>query len=203
MAKEEEMTLFSRWKPRWKRSAPGLCLAVLAVLAPSVSWAASAPQSGFGAWLAGFNLGSGALIVNPIVIAIQWANFLILLVVLNKILVKPLKGLMEARDAEVAGDLEAARRDASETQGYISQYEDSLAEVRRENTEAVLALQQEMSEASRKRLDEIRERTGRELEETRQSLAAQAKHAAAELEDGAGRLASAIASRLAGRGVEG
>ena len=46
------------------------CLTLILVLlaAPSISWAASAPTSGFGAWLAGFNVGSGALVINPVVI---------------------------------------------------------------------------------------------------------------------------------------
>ena len=171
------------------------------LVAPSVSWAASAPEGGFGAWLASFNVGSGALVINPVVILIQWTNFLILLVVLNKILIKPLLSHMESRDAQVTGDLETAKRDRSEAAGYISQYEDALAEIQRENTEALIAFQQEMTEATRKRLDEIRERTSREVEETRQSIAAQAKQAASELESGASRLACEIATRLAGRSI--
>ena len=179
------------------------CLTLILVLlaAPSISWAASAPTSGFGAWLAGFNVGSGALVINPVVILIQWANFLILLIVLNKILIKPLLGHMESRDAQITGDLETAGRDRSEAAGYISQYEDALAEIQRENTEALIALQQEMTETTRNRLDEIRERTGREIEETRQSIAAQAQQAASELEGNAGRLAGEIATRLAGRSI--
>ncbi len=174
-------------------------LTLLAV--PSVSWAASAPTSGFGAWLAAFNVGSGALVINPVVILIQWVNFLILLVVLNKILIKPLLNHMESRDAQITGDLEIAERDKSEAAGYISQYEDALAEIQRENTEALIALQQEMTEATRNRLDEIRERTNREIEETRQSIAAQSKQAVTELENNAGRLAGEIATRLAGRSI--
>ncbi len=177
-------------------------LAPAGVLVPSICWAASAaPQTGFGAWLASFNLGSGALIINPVVIVIQWVGFLVLLILLNKILVRPLMGHMEARDAEIAGDLEAADLDKSEAAGYVSQYEDSLAEIRRENTEALLALQQEVGEAGRKRIEEVRERTNREIEETRESIAAQAKQAASELEGAASRLAGEIATRLAGRAI--
>ena len=195
-AEEEMIRLF-----RLKRLALGLTPILMLLVAPSISWAASAPEGGFGAWLASFNVGSGALVINPVVILIQWTNFLILLVVLNKILIKPLLSHMESRDAQVTGDLETAKRDRSEAAGYISQYEDALAEIQRENTEALIAFQQEMTEATRKRLDEIRERTSREVEETRQSIAAQAKQAASELESNAGRLASEIATRLAGRSI--
>ena len=184
-----------------KRFALGLMPVLMLLAVPSLSWAASGPQSGFGAWLTGFNVGSGALIINPVVILVQWANFLILLVILNKILIKPLMSHMESRDAQITGDIEAAERDRSEATGYISQYEDALAEIQRENTEALIGLQQEMTEASRKRLDEIRERTSREIEETRQSIAMQAKQAASELESGVSRLAGEIATRLAGRSI--
>ncbi len=184
---------------RFKRLARGLALMIPALLiAPSASWAAGGAAD---SWLAGFNIGSGALVLNPVVIVVQWANFLVLLFILNKILVRPLMGLMESRDAEISGDRRAAERGRSETAGYVSQYEDSLAEIEGENTEALIALQQEMSEASRERIDEMRERTNREIEETRQSLAEQTKWVASELEGRAVHLASEIASRLAGRAI--
>ena len=84
-----------------KRFALGLMPVLMLLAVPSLSWAASGPQSGFGAWLTGFNVGSGALIINPVVILVQWANFLILLVILNKILIKPLMSHMESRDAQI------------------------------------------------------------------------------------------------------
>ena len=185
-----------------KRFAFGLATVFLLLTAPSDSMAASAPTSGFGAWLASFDVGGDPpLVINPIVILIQWTNFLILLVILNKILIKPLLGHMESRDAQIAGDIKAAERDRGEAAGYISQYEDALAEIQRENTEALIGLQQEMTEATRERLDGIRERTTREIDETRQSISAQAKQAASELESSAHRLAGEIATRLAGRRI--
>lgn len=163
--------------------------------------AAQAAPGGFEAWLHQFNLGAGALILNPVVILIQWANFLLLLVILNRILYKPLWRLMNERSGKIQGDLHAAARDHKEAQGYVSQYEDSLGEIQRENTEALIALQQEMTEAGRKKIDEVRRQTSRRLEEARASIASQAAQARGELGGRAKALAADIASRLAGRKV--
>lgn len=163
--------------------------------------AAFASSGGVAAWIDSYNFGNGALILNPIIISIQWANFLILMVVLNKILYKPLRSLMEQREAKINGDLAAAERDRSEARGYVSQYEDSLAESQRENTEALIALQQEMIEMARKRLDKVRESTGHELDQARRRIAAEAKQAREQLEGRARELAAEIANRLAGRKI--
>jgi F-type H+-transporting ATPase subunit b len=171
-------------------------------LGAAPAWAAAAaPGGGFDAWVHSFNMGSGALVLNPIIILIQWANFLILLIILNKILYKPMRKLMDEREGKIKGDLHSAERDRKEAQGYISQYEDSLAEIQRENTEALVALQREMTEAGRRRVEEIRRETAGQVEEARASIASQAAQARRELEGRARQLAADIANRLAGRKV--
>ncbi|MEE9274389.1 MAG: ATP synthase F0 subunit B [bacterium] len=192
-----------------KRADVRKLLAVLGLLGIALAAGAGAPTAaaaasaggGLGGWIHGFNFGSGALVINPVIILIQWVNFLILLIVLNKILLRPLWKHMNERSGKIRGDLETAERDRSEAQGYVSQYDDSLAEIQRENTEAVVQLQQEMADATRARVEEIREKTNRELEEARSSIAAQAKGAASELKGRARQFASDIANRLAGRQV--
>jgi len=181
-----------------------VCFLVLGmILVPDLSWAAAAHKSsgGLKGWIAGFSAGSGALIINPIIILIQWVNFVVLLIVLNKILYKPLWVVIEKRNAQVEGDLASAERDKSESQGYITQYEDSLAEIRRESSEAMAVLQQEINEAGRKQIEEIRDQTSRELEEARVSIASQVEAAASELENRAKEFSGQIVNRLAGRQI--
>lgn len=171
---------------------------------PQISWAAAAAHGSAGGlkeWLTGFNLGSGALIINPAVMVIQWINFVVILVVLNKIIYKPLWRVIDERNGQIKGDLSASERDRSETQGYITQYEDSLAEIQRENTDAMVALQQRMAESGRKLIDEIREKTSKEMEEARASISTQAAAASDELKGNAEEFASQIANRLAGRRI--
>ncbi len=177
---------------------------LIVAAAPGASWAAAAAHGaggGFREWVAGFNIGSGALVLNPIIILIQWTNFIVILLVLNKFLYKPLWRVINERNGRIQDDLSSSERDRSETQGYITQYEDSLAEIRRENTEAMVALQQETNEAGRKLIDEVRAKTSGELEEARASIASQAETAASQLEGNARDFAVQIANRLAGRQI--
>ncbi|OGL59918.1 MAG: hypothetical protein A3J27_12670 [Candidatus Tectomicrobia bacterium RIFCSPLOWO2_12_FULL_69_37] len=163
--------------------------------------AAQAAQGGFEGWLHTFNLGAGALILNPVVILIQWANFLILLILLNAILYKPLWRLMNERSGKIKGDTETAHRHRKEAQGYVSQYEDSLTEIRRENTEALFLLEQELNETGRRKHETIRVQTSRQVEEARALVAAETSRARVELRGRIQALAAEIANRLAGRKV--
>ena len=64
--------------------------AILLVLASDVFAAGGADSAGRD-WVRSFNIGKGAFVLNPVIILIQWANFLIFLILLNKILIKPLR----------------------------------------------------------------------------------------------------------------
>lgn len=176
---------------------------LVSLWAQGSAWAAAAHggSGGLREWIASFSVGSGALIVNPVIILIQWANFIIILLVLNKILYKPLWKHINERNGQIEGDLSSAERDRSETLGYITQYEDSLAEIQRENGEAMAALQQEMAEAGRKQIEEVREKTAREMEEARATISGEASQAASELKGRAEDFAAQIANRLAGRQI--
>lgn len=190
----------------FRRMVSAVVLGTIAILVAigshDYAWAAGgAPSDGFGAWVHGFNFGSGALILNPVIIIIQWVNFLAVLIILNKILYKPLWKHIDERNDGIESDLASAERDRSEAQGYINQYEDSLAEIQRENTEALLSLQQEMIESGRQKIDDIRQKTASEMEEARASISSQAEQAASELESKANEFASEIANRLAGRQI--
>ena len=176
----------------------GIALLVPGLL-PRAAFAAAA--GGLEGWIHTFNFGSGALVLNPIIILIQWVNFLILLIVLNKILYKPLWRLMNERSGRILSDVETAERDRSEAQGYVSQYEDSLHEAQREITEALVVVQQEMTEATRARIEEVRVQSARKLEEVRVDIAAQTEKASAVLEGRARGFAVEISNRLAGRKV--
>lgn len=184
------------------RKVSAVALGILYLISePTSALAAVGKGEGFGAWVHGFNFGSGALILNPVIILIQWINFLVLLLILNKILFKPLWRQINERNNRIESNLTSAERDRSEALGYISQYEDSLAEIQRENTEALVRLQQEMVEANRQRIDEIRKRTAEEMNDARASIFKQATEASAELESQAKSFAAQIANRLAGRQI--
>ena len=152
-------------------------------------------------WIRGFNIGKGALVLNPLIILIQWANFVVFLILLNIILIKPLRTHMQNRDSEVENNLSASERDQKEAMGYISQYEDSLSEIRRENNDKIVSLQEEITNESLKKQAEIRNKASKDLEEARSRISAEASKARSELKEMANDLALQIANRLAGRNV--
>ena len=152
-------------------------------------------------WIRSFNIGKGALVLNPLIILIQWANFVVFLILLNIILIKPLRTHMQNRDFEVENNLSSSERDQKEAIGYISQYEDSLSEIRRENNEKIVSLQEEITNESLKKQTEIRNKASKDLEEARSRISTEASKARSELKEMANDLASQIANRLAGRNV--
>ena len=152
-------------------------------------------------WIRSFNIGKGALVLNPLIILIQWANFIVFLILLNFILIKPLRTHMETRNSKIENNLSSSERDQKEAMGYITQYEDSLAEIRRENNERIVSLQQEITNESLKKQTEIKENASKDLEEARSRISTEATKARSELKEMANDLASQIANRLAGRNV--
>ncbi|MFQ5895112.1 MAG: hypothetical protein ACE5JJ_04750, partial [Nitrospinota bacterium] len=133
---------------------------------------------------------------------IQWANFLLLLIILNYLLYRPLRTLMEGREGRIRGDLEVARRDREEAQALVDRYALAMAADRKEAAEALGAIHQELAEGGRRRLEEVRAGTARELEAARAALARDAALAERDLKGRARGLARAIARRIAGREVE-
>ena len=147
--------------------------AILLVLASDVFAAGGADSAGRD-WVRSFNIGKGALVLNPVIILIQWANFLIFLILLNKILIKPLRTHMETRNSKVENNLSSSERDQKEAMGYITQYEDSLSEIRRENNERIVSLQQQITNESLKKQAEIKENASKDLSQARDRISAEA-----------------------------
>ena len=173
---------------------------ILLVLASDVFAAGGEANAGRD-WIRSFNIGKGALVLNPIIILIQWANFLVFLILLNIILIKPLRTHMQTRDSEIENNLSSSERDQKEAMGYITQYEDSLAEIRRENNERIVSLQQQITNESLKKQAEIKENASKDLSQARDRISAEATKALTELKEMANALDSQIANRLAGRNV--
>ena len=108
---------------------------------------------------------------------------------------------METRNSKVENNLSSSERDQKEAMGYITQYEDSLSEIRRENNERIVSLQKEITNESLKKQSEIKENASKDLEQARSRISTEATRARSELKEMANDLASQIANRLAGRNV--
>ena len=73
---------------------------------------------------------------------LQFANFMILLVVLNALLFKPLRTVLAARKATIDGNLAQARATEAQIQAQVAEYEAKLQEARQRGSQERATLRQ-------------------------------------------------------------
>lgn len=115
---------------------------------------------------------------------LQFANFVVLLVVLNALLFKPLRAVLAARKATIDGDLGRARALDDEIKAQVAEYEAKLQEARQRGSQERMALRQAAlaeetrlisaaNEKATQRLQSLKEQVAGEAETARQGLRAQ------------------------------
>jgi F-type H+-transporting ATPase subunit b len=157
----------------------------LLVIAPTAVWAASDPQGG-----------GGGLISLDKSLIVQGINFLLLLVVLNFLLYKPLVAKMQERTAAIQKSLEeaqAARADAARQQ------EENAAQLRSAYQEAAAIRERALKEAAeeqRKLVEAAQAEARRLVESARAQTDADIRRAREELRREVADLAVAVAEKL-------
>jgi F-type H+-transporting ATPase subunit b len=161
-----------------------LCAAVALVLyAPALLWAASEEHG-------------GGLISFDKSLIVQGINFLLLLIVLQRILYKPLVGKMQERTAAIQKALEEAQAARAEA---ARQQEENAARLRSAYQEAAAIREQALKEAAeeQRKLVEAAQAEARRLVETaRAQTDADIRRAREELRREVAGLAIAIAEKL-------
>lgn len=117
------------------------------------------------------------MLVDPFTVIAQIVNFALLVWLLSRFLYGPVTRAMEAREARIREELEAARRLKAEAEAEGERYRALLATVDQER-EARLAelraeidaLRQEQVRAVRAEIQELRERWNRALEQERDAF---------------------------------
>jgi F-type H+-transporting ATPase subunit b len=132
---------------------------------------------------------------------IQWANFILLIVLLNFLLYRPIIKRMEERDKAIRGNLEEAAADRAEAEKRMADYEEAIAAARRQGLEQMGELEQEVSAEVRGMMDEKRVEAGRMTEAARAQIENQSREAERSLEAHVRELAAAISRRVAGREI--
>lgn len=132
---------------------------------------------------------------------LQFANFMILLVVLNVLLFKPLRNALAARKATVDGDLARARAMDEQIQTQMAEYEAKLQEARLRGTQerAALRLAAQTEEASL--LGAANEKASQRLQVLKAQVAGEAETARQGLRGETEALARQIAGKVLGRNV--
>ena len=162
-----------------------LCVALLALLAPSTALAAS----------------EGGLISLDKSLIIQIVNFAILLFVLHRILYKPMLAKMEERTRAIRNSLEEAQAARAEA---ARQQEDNAARLTAAHREAASIREQalrEASEESRKHIEMAQAQARKLVDDARSQMDAEIRRAREELRREVADLATAVAEKLVRRSL--
>ena len=171
-----------RVRGRWGRIA----LAAVTLLGrPAGALAAEAPREG-----------GGGIISLDVSLVVQVVNFLVLLLILWKLLYRPLVAKMEERTAAIKRSLDEAERARAEARREL---EENMAKLRQAYAEAQAireAARKEAADEQRKLVEAARAEAHRLVEGARVQLEADVRRARDELRREVGDLATAVAEKL-------
>ena len=130
---------------------------------------------------------------------LQFANFMILLVVLNVLLYKPLRAALAARKATIDGDLARARAAEGQIQAQLAEYEAKLQEARLRGGQERTALRQAALAEEAQMLGVANEKASQRLQTLKAQVAGEAEAARQGLRGETEALAREIAGKVLGR----
>jgi len=128
----------------------------------------------------------------------QLANFIVLFIVLNVILFKPIRQVMQEREQGIRsafGDAKTAQ------ERMLDQYNASFAEAKQKAATIANALYQQGLDAQRDMIAAERAKAGEMLDKARAEIAAASAAARNDLKKEAERLSQEITTKLLGRAV--
>lgn len=125
--------------------------------------------------------------------------FVLVLVVLGKFAWGPLLAGLQSREAYIRESLETARRDRTEAESRLREYEEKLAASRAEAT-AIIEEGRRDAEAVKRRIEEhAKQESAKMIERARREIDAAAIEATRQLYALSAHLATELASRIVGR----
>ena len=131
----------------------------------------------------------------------QIANFIVLLIVLNFILFKPIRQVMQEREQGISSAFGDAKAAQERMQSIMEQYNASLAEAKQKAVTTYNAMYQQGLDAQRDMIAAERAKAGDMLDKARGEIAALSTTARADLKNEAERLSQDITAKLLGRAV--
>ena len=131
----------------------------------------------------------------------QLANFLILLIILNVILFKPIRQVMKEREQGISSALGDAKTAHERMQSMLDGYNTALAEAKQKAATTYNSIYQQGLDAQRDMIASERTKAGEALDKARAEISAASTAARTDLKKEAERLSQEIASKLLGRAV--
>jgi F-type H+-transporting ATPase subunit b len=128
-------------------------------------------------------------------------SVVIFLVLMNKLLFKPLTLFMDARDKGIRDDLEEAARLRQQAEDALATYESALGVARRTMAEAAAAMQRAMDAKQREQIEQARTTANTLVADAQETIAGETGEARNRLAAEARELARLVAAKLIGREV--
>jgi F-type H+-transporting ATPase subunit b len=134
-------------------------------------------------------------------LSVFWVIFFVLLlaVILDRLLFKPLTRVMAEREARVKSALDLAAQSAERAQAATAEFDERTRAAQTEVYRRMDDMRRAALEARRELLDHTRREVESSVSAARERLAEQAEKARAQLDRQAGDLADAVVTRVLGR----
>ena len=132
---------------------------------------------------------------------IQIANFLCLIVILNLVLYKPIRGILKKRREKFDGLKTEIGSLADEIQGRDAAFREAVKDARAMGMKAKDAVIADASAEEKRIVDEINKKAQADLAEVKAKVAADAQNAKASLAKEVDTFAMAICEKILGRAV--
>jgi F-type H+-transporting ATPase subunit b len=126
-------------------------------------------------------------------------SVIIFLVLMNKILFKPLVQFMDARDKGIRDDLEEAARLRQQAESALTTYESALSTARRDMAEQAASVQRAMDAKQREQIEQARTDANTLVAGAQATIAQETRAARTRLVDVARELAQLVVAKLMGR----
>lgn len=134
-------------------------------------------------------------------IGLQFLNFIILMLLLNVLLYRPLRGVLEKRKATVDGGHARARDLKDQIDEKMARYQEQLQQAKIKGNEEKSALRAAAVKEEAEILGSARQVASGRLQAIREQVQSEAAQAGKELRTQTSVLATQVASKVLGRGV--
>jgi F-type H+-transporting ATPase subunit b len=132
---------------------------------------------------------------------VQMANFILLILILNAILYKPIRNILIERKKKIQGAeqaIEALQGGAAESE---QTFQAKVGEAKTKGFQEKEAMQQDGQEEEKRLINELNEKAQADLEEVRAQIVKDAEAARAKLKGEVETFSAAIAQKILGRAV--
>lgn len=128
--------------------------------------------------------------------------FLILLGVMTKFVVPAVLGVLDARAAKIAADLDAAERGRVQAEGTLAEYAAQLAQAKKEAGEIVSRARAESEALANERIKQVEADLARKADDARKSIEAAREEAMRNVQKDIAEIAVQVASKLLDQSVD-